>query len=252
MTRESLRRALRRLLGHAVTCAGLALACGERAPAPDADPAVASRTRSAPAPDPARTTDARTPVPEAFARACIAGDPAEGIPWRLDAVGLVPITAEAIESMAARDSARLAARIARMVDVIPSDTTVADFRGLPVTVRAAWRLTVAEGDTVVIALAARRMPIESAPLEELFALVAAPGQRSGVRDPLVEGWFVREVGSEERLVARDLVGAYLDGTDLLLAFTEDTDAGVRAVLVTRAGGAWRATWTGQLQNCPAP
>jgi hypothetical protein len=235
-----------------VAIAFLALACGEGAPAGDTDAAVAGRASPSIALDSAVTGDSLVAVPDLLAGACIAGDPAEGEPWRLESVGLPTLEIEGIEALVARDSARLAARIARMVDVIPSDTSVADFRGLPVTVRAAWRLAVAEADTLVVALVVRRVPIESEPLEELFTIVASPGQRQGVRDPLVEGWFVREVGPEEALVARELAGAYGRANDLVLAFVEDAEGGVRAALVERRDGRWRTAWTGPLPSCPAP
>ena len=209
-----------------------ALACGERAPADDSDPVVAQHTTPDIARDTTAVGDALVATPELLARSCIAGDPAEGVPWRLDSVGLPALAIESIETLVTRDSARLAARIARMVDVIPSDTSVADFRGLPVTVRAAWRLAVAEADTLVVALVVRRVPIESEPLEELFTIVSSPGQRQGVRDPLVEGWFVREVGPEEALVARELAGAYRRSNELVLAFIEDADGGVREAEVS--------------------
>lgn len=228
------------------------LACGERVPAGDVDPEVVRRTASPITQDSAGLDSSLVAVPELLVRACIAGDPAEGVRWTLDSVALADVALEGIETLVPRDSARLAARIARMVDVIPSDTSVADFRGLPVTVRAAWRLAPAEGDTVVVAIVVRRVPIESEPLEELFTIIAAPGQRQGVRDPLVEGWFVREVGPEEALVARELVGAYLRASELVLAFAEDAERSVRAALVERRAGRWRAGWRGALPSCSAP
>jgi hypothetical protein len=225
-----------------------ALACGERAPSGDADTAgVSTGTPDSP---PTAAGDAAVPVPASLARACLAGDPEEGVAWSLDSVALDALPLTGIEALASRDSARLAARIARMVDVIPSDTSIADFRGLPVSVRAAWRLVPAEGDTVVVALVARRMPIESAPLEELFTIVSAPGVRSGVRDPLVGGWFVRDAGPEESLVARELVAAYRRDAELVLAFVEHAEGGVRAALVERRAMVWQPAWSGPLPVCP--
>lgn len=228
------------------------LACGERAPAGDADPEVLRGSGSAITQDSGGLDSARVAIPDLLVRACIAGDPGEGVPWRLDSVALGGVAIERIETLVPRDSARLAARIARMVDVIPSDTSVADFRGLPVTVHAAWRLAVADGDTVVVALVARRVPIESEPLEELFTIIAAPGQRQGVSDPLVEGWFVRDVGPEEVLVARELIGAYPRPSALVLAFAEDAERSVRTALVERRAGQWRAGWSGSLPSCSPP
>lgn len=196
-------------------------------------------------------------VPVALATACIDADPAVGAPWTLRQVGgsfaplapLAPLALEAIESLASRDSAGLAARIARAVDVLPSDTTEADFRGLPVAVRAAWRFSPAPGDTIVVALVARRLPMESNPLEELFFLVAAPGQRQGVRDPLVEGWVVREVATEESIAVRELLAAYSARDALALVIAHDAGAGVRVELLSRRASKWSVEWSGPLPFC---
>ncbi len=190
-------------------------------------------------------------VPTAFVSACMAGDPVAGDPWALGEVdaALTPLTLETIEALSSRDSARLAARVARAVDVLPSDTTLADFRGLPVVVRAAWRVIPASGDTVVAALVARRLPMESNPLEELYFLVAAPGQRQGVREPLVEAWVVREAAPEETIAVRELVAAFAIADTILLVLARETDDGVRTELLSRRGGVWRLDWTGPLPSC---
>jgi hypothetical protein len=179
-------------------------------------------------------------VPVALATACIDDDPAVDAPWTLRQVdaSLEQLALVAIESLASRDSAGFAARIARAVDVLPSDTSEADFRGLPVAVRAAWRFAPAPGDTIVAALVARRLPMESNPLEELFFLVASPGQRQGVRDPLVEGWVVREVATEESIAVRELLGAYRSGDAISLVIAHDAGAGVRAELLSRRASKW--------------
>lgn len=194
--------------------------------------------------------DTRT-FPVALASACIDADPAAGAPWALRQVdgSLAPLALEAIESLASRDSAGLAARIARAVDVLPSDTSVADFRGLPVAVRAAWRFAPAPGDTIVAALGARRLPMESNPLEELFFLVASPGQRQGVRDPLVERWVVREVAAEESIAVRELLAAYGSGDTLSLVIAHDAGAGVRVELLSRRASKWSVEWSGPLSFC---
>lgn len=190
-------------------------------------------------------------VPAALASSCIDAEPAVGAPWTLRQAdgSLEPIALVAIETLASRDSAGLAARISRAVDVLPSDTSVADFRGLPVSVRAAWRFAPAPGDTVVVALVARRLPMESNPLEELFFLVAAPGQRQGVRHPLVEGWVVREVATEESVAVRELLAAYRAGDTISLVVAHDAGAGVRAELLSRRASKWSVEWSGPLPTC---
>lgn len=188
-------------------------------------------------------------TPAEIASACLRGDPVEGAHWSLEGGDVALLPFARIENLASRDSARLAARISAAVDVLPSDSSVADFRGLPVAVRAAWILVPAVGDSVVIALVARRVPIESAPLEELFSIIAAPGQRQGVRDPLLGGWVARDVGREEELPARELVSAFLTGDDLTLVLAHDAVSGSRAEMVVRRDGRWRTAWVGPLPSC---
>ncbi len=210
-----------------------------------------SRDGAAAALDSTRPT-ALLPLPAPFAEACVGGDADAGVAWNL-ANATAPALAEwAIDSMAPRDSARLAARIARMVDVLPSDTSRADFRGIPVAVRGAWRVIPADGDTVVVALAVRKVPIESEPLEELFAVIAAPAERPGVPGALAESWVQREVGSEDELRVRDLAGAFIADSALVLAFSSDEQGGVRIELQRRSGATWSAWWDGVLARCPAP
>lgn len=194
--------------------------------------------------------EAPAPAPELLRSACLRGDPAEAIAWTFDSVAAPAIPVQPIEALAARDSAQFAARIARLVDVLPSDTGTTDFRGLPVVVRAAWRTVPSEADTIVVALVARRVPIESAPLEEVFLVIAAPGQRGGVRDPLVELWSVREVGTEEVVSVRELASVHLqDGTLSLLLVHEMAD-GPHVELITRLSGRWRVVWEGRVSECP--
>lgn len=199
---------------------------------------------------PAALADTRA-VPVALASACIDEALALGAPWilRQTDAALAPLALVTIESLASRDSGGLAARIARAVDVLPSDTSEADFRGLPVAVRAAWRLVPQPGDTIVVALVARRLPMESNPLEELFFLVASPGQRQGVRDPLVGGWVVREVATEESIAVRELLAAYGSGDALSLVIAHDAGAGVRVELLSRRASKWEVEWSGPLPPC---
>ena len=233
-------------------CVSVLMACAPAdEPRDAAHPAVA-QDRATPASSVEDPLIDPAPRPAWLASACLRGDPMHGVGWAFDSVVGDPLPIESIESLAPRDSARLAARLARMVDVLPSDTSLTEFRGLPVVVRAAWRLIPGDGDTVVVALAARRVPIESAPLEEQFLVVAAPGARANVLDPLVAGWSAREVGSEETLPVRELVGASRleDGVALLLVL--DVAEGPRVELVTRHDGRWGATWAGRVASCTGP
>lgn len=230
----------------------LLTACGD--PAADVKPRLEARPPAeAPTGGDAKPAVAPSAVmrPVAFASACLAGDPVAGSPWSIAHVdsALTALTLESIEALPTRDSARLAARVARTVDVLPSDTTLADFRGLPVAVRAAWRFAAAPGDTVVAALVARRLPMESNPLEELFFLVAVPGQRQGVREPLIEAWVTREVALEEAVAVRELLAAFAAGDVITLVLGHETADGVRTELLSRRAGRWGVDWSGPLPTC---
>ena len=237
-----------------LTClaaSAVATACGDRAPEQDLEvPPAARPVRETPAP--VAEEVAVAPRPQALLNACLAGLPGEGTPWRLVAIDTAwhTVAVDSIERLAPRDSAQLAARVSRTVDVLQADTAIADFRGLPVTVRAAWRIVPAEGDTVVAALVARRLPIESNPLEELYFLLAAPGVRAGVRAPLLEQWVVRDVGVEEALSARELLGVFGPADSLRLALAHEVEAGTRLELLERRGGRWQLRWAGAIDACP--
>lgn len=227
-----------------------ALACGDRAPEETAGTPSSASPRPAPVAA-VRGEPVAAPPPAALRDACLAGVPGEGTPWQLVATDTAwrAIAIDSIERLAPRDSAQLAARLSRTVDVLPADTSVADFRGLPVTVRAAWRLVPAVGDTVVIALVARRLPIESNPLEELYFLLAAPGERTGVRAPLLEQWVARDVGLEETVPARELLGVYGPSDSLRVLVAHEAELGVRLELVERLDGRWRLRWAGPIDAC---
>ena len=184
--------------------------------------------------------------------ACVRGDPLVGVAWAIEGTtpDVVPVIPQSLSGFAERDSARLAARIARVTDALPSDTTEADFRGLPVVVREGWRLVPHPGDTVIVAFVARRLPMESSPLEEFFTLVAVPGARQGVREPLVEQWYVRAVGREETIDPRELVAAFVrsDGQFSLL-FVHESASGRALEIVTRRDGRWRLEWSGPIARC---
>ena len=225
-------------------------ACG-RSDSVERPPVAEASTSAAPLTSPRTSADVVDAVPAFLASSCVSGDPVEGLVWSLDSVTVPSVPATALETLSPRDSALLAARLARMVDVLPADTSSAEFTGLPVTVQSAWRLVPADGDTIIVALAVRRIPIESAPREERVTIVAAPGARAGVRAPLVEGWVSREIGREEELVAREFGGAFVSSDGIAIAFIEDTDAGVRLAVVSRRSGQWISQWAGARAICNA-
>lgn len=234
-----------------IAAVALLLACGDRGARAPAD-ASSNDLRTRTADPPIQPSAIRSPesVPHPLYGVCLSGDPDHGEPWSVGGLDTALVRGlEGIEAFTPRDSARLVARLARTVDALPSDTGIADFRGLPVVVRAAWRVVLAPDDTLFVATAARRLPIESAPLEEQFTLVAVPVVVPTIREPLRAAWHAREVGPEETLAPREPVSAWVgaEGPRLLLA--RAGASGPLVELLVRGDGSWRSAWTGALAAC---
>lgn len=183
---------------------------------------------------------------------CLRGDPDRGEPWSVDALGdtLNVISLERLTALAPRDSARLAARLARTADALPGDTSVADFRGLPVVIRDAWLLVPDDGDTTFIAIASRRVPMESSPLEEQLTLLATPDSIPGRGRALVARWFARAAGMEDSIETRDPVLAFRgpERTVHLLLLREAGDV-PRIESLVRTDAGWHRRWIGSLPGC---
>jgi hypothetical protein len=256
MTVERPVHAMRVALAGAI-CAVLLSVVACEAPEPRAATASATGTPARPDASGVAPSSTAAALPGEGPRpiapgACVRAGAALGDGWSIAPLGedLVPLEARAISALSPRDSARLAARLARAVDALPSDTSVADFSGLPVVVRDAWSVVPAPGDTIFVAFVERRLPMESNPLEEAFALVAVPGARQGVRDPLIEQWYVRGVGREEALDPRDFVATVVrPEARVSLLFVRERAAGVTLEVVTRTEGRWALEWSGPIARC---
>lgn len=238
------RRKSTTLLLITATCLGCSSSDDRSVPAPPAGSSleiIVDDSASAP------TADVTV---AALAGMCLRGDPAQGQLWSVDRIGdtLAVLPLEQLVTLAPRDSARLAARLSRTADGLPGDTTIADFRGLPVVIRDAWLLLPSPEDTTFIALAARRIPIESAPLEEQLTLLAAPGSEPG--DALVATWFARSAGAEDSLETREPVLAFASPDSVVrLVMVRESGGTPRVELLARLDGRWRRQWIGTLDPC---
>jgi hypothetical protein len=186
--------------------------------------------------------------------ACLSGDPTVGESWRVqelaDTLAELPLTQLARLPM--RDSTRLAARITRAADVLPANTSVADFRGLPLAIRDAWILMTPEQDTIVIALVSRRLPIESAPLEEFLTVIVVPDPDPTAGGAMRAVWHVRDAGDEERLITYEPVAALRtpDAAVRILLVRESAGRPQVVLLGRDPRGAWERGWEGELPVCP--
>lgn len=159
------------------------------------------------------------------------------------------IPLDSIETMAHADSARLAADIARLVSTAPNDTA-RTFRGIPYSVRTAYRFTPAEGVEAVVADVVRTLNQEATPLEEHTLVI---GERpNGSTGPYRLAHREVTSGSDETLESSDVLAAVAIGTpphvDLVLA-REGYESNAYALLERRPDGSWRLRWMSAHTGC---
>lgn len=229
------------------------LACGEPARSDDAGSAM-SAAASGDSVRPTLAADSLVSLRGSpFAAAvCASAGTIDGAPITVRGVDSTwaVLALERLDQLAPRDSARMAARLARLGGSLSTDTTVADFRGLPIAVRSAWRVVPTEGDTVLAAILVRHIPIESDPMEEIFTLLASPEARPGLREGLRAEWVQRDVGREDAVVFREMVALWrMPGDTVAVLFAHDDDRGVVGQLLTRTSRAWATRWDGVFPAC---
>jgi hypothetical protein len=173
----------------------------------------------------------------------LAMSPGIATPFGIDGVGdLLP-----------RDSAALVARISRLVSAIPEDSVSAPFRGLPIVVRDAWRVQLADSTTVSIAIATRSLNVESNPRAEATTLIAEPDSSAGAGQWRT-AYSERSAGPEDRVEGMDLLAAFaLHHTRPAVALVREGDAGLRLEIVERtAPGVWAVRWSSSALPCSKP
>lgn len=156
---------------------------------------------------------------------------------------------DTVESMAHADSARLAADITRLVSTAPNDTA-RTFRGIPFSVRNAYRFTPVAGVDAVVADVVRTLNQEANPLEEHTLVV---GERpAGSNAPYKLAYREVTAGSDETLESSDVLAAVAIGRppriNLVLA-REGYESNAYALLERQADGSWRLRWTSAHTGC---
>jgi hypothetical protein len=155
---------------------------------------------------------------------------------------------DSIEMLASQDSARLAADLTRLASALPNDTAAA-LRGIPFSVRSAYRFAPVSGDTVVVAHIIRKLTIEANPLEEHILLIA---ERSSGESSWRPAFYERTSGSEENVETVDVLAivelAVAKRPALVLERSGDA---VRAFSILERIGPrqWRVRWTSDYTAC---
>jgi hypothetical protein len=159
------------------------------------------------------------------------------------------IALDTVESMAHADSAKLVADITRLVSTAPNDTS-RTFRGIPFSVRTAYRFTPVVGVEAVVADVVRTLNQEANPLEEHTLVV---GERpAGSSGPYRLAHREITSGSDETLESSDVLAAVAIGSpphiDLVLA-REGYESNAYALLERQSDGSWRLRWTSAHTGC---
>ena len=156
---------------------------------------------------------------------------------------------DSIETMPHADSAKLAADITRLVSTVPNDTA-RTFRGIPFSVRTAYRFTPAPGVEAVVADVVRKLNQEANPLEEHTLII---GERpAGSSAPYRLAYREVTAGSDETLESSDVLAAVTIGSpphvDLVLA-RDGYESNAYALLERQPDGKWRLRWMSAHTGC---
>jgi len=183
------------------------------------------------------TTSSKDPAPMAWALALAPGV-AKAI--AVDGVGeLLP-----------RDSAILVARIHRLVNALPDDSSSAPFRGLATVVRDAWEIHLEDSSTIALAVATRTLNVESNPRSEVTTIIIELDRAAG-QDEWRTVFARRDSGPEDRVEGTDLLAALrLRDERTAVAFARENEQGLQLDVVERtAPGNWRLRWSSASLPC---
>jgi hypothetical protein len=155
---------------------------------------------------------------------------------------------DTIEALAHADSAKLAADITRLVST--ANDTSRTFRGIPYSVRTAYRFTPAAGVEAVVADVVRTLNQEANPQEEHTLVV---GERpAGTSAPYKLAYREVTAGSDETLESSDVLAAVTIGSpphvDLVLG-REGYESNAYALLERQPNGSWHLRWMSAHTGC---
>ena len=157
---------------------------------------------------------------------------------------------DSLDGMSGVDSARLAADLTRLASALPDDTSKT-FRGIPFSVRYAFRFQAASGVDAVVADLVRRLNQEASPLEQHTLLIA---ERIGAASdtPFRVAYHERTGGLEEAIETTDVLAALRLSSPphvALVVLREGQDTSAFAMLERQSDGSWRVRWTSVHTGC---
>ncbi len=180
--------------------------------------------------------------------ASVAGTPSDAWAVGFQSGRAAALAVDSIETLASQDSASLAASLTRIASALPNDTAAA-LRGVPFSVRSAYRFSPAPGVSAVAAHIVRKLTIEANPVEEHILLVAERDSAGGAFRPV---YSERTSGSEESVETTDVMAAVALGRDrqptLVLERTGESSRAF-ALLERTPAGRWHVRWTSVYTGC---
>ena len=160
---------------------------------------------------------------------------------------ITAIPLDSIEGMAPRDSARLAADLARLASGLRDDTDPT-FQGLPFVVLRAYRARDEDARFVVVTLI-RRINQEDSPREERLVMVV-----DMIGDDARQwrvSWHERASGTEEELLVAEPLLAFRarNAKDVRLLFGRDDGVSLSAAVLSRTAAGWTLQWESPASGC---
>ena len=154
---------------------------------------------------------------------------------------------DSLEGMTPTDSSQVTVEIARIASVVAEGSDPA-FRGLPFSVRRAYRFSLGS-NSVVVADVVRKINEEANPREEHLLLVAeraTPGDGK-----YVAAFESRVAGSEAVVRTNEILGAvrFVRGNPAIIVTFEYEDGGKVALLERTGEKQWRLTWRSAYTGC---
>lgn len=172
--------------------------------------------------------------------------------WAVSFLGghVEPVPLDSIEALTPPDSARLAVEAARLASTLPNDTALA-FRGIPFSVRTAYRFTAPDGAHVLVADVLRKVNQEANPLEEHILLVAERDTTAQQSERYRSVYSERTSGTEEGIETSEVLAAVRLGGDrvLLVLGRQGLETAAYALLERFAPARWRVKWTSVHTGC---
>jgi hypothetical protein len=170
--------------------------------------------------------------------------------WRIGFVRgvVVPLVLDSLETMSNSDSTFIVRELARLSSAVAEGDDPA-FRGLPFSVRKAFRFALPK-TSVVVGDIVRRIPEEANPREEHLLLIAERAATGS--DGYSSLFHSRVAGAEDAVRTSEILGAirFVKGNTAAVVVAFDFADGGRTALVQRVSNSeWRITWRSAFSGC---